>query len=311
MKLEFIKGHMGGNTIAILDGRNLPEGQELNISLDIMGNEKLCCQEAGLLYPPIEEDEDLRVRIVGYASRKFISACGGLTQVLGQVLAQTRWGERFGLDLKARNTIRLGTEAGVVTIQILKEKNGIKTITDMTSFLKEIYEMGCEPLNLCGSQAWRIGKFLVINADELRKTLPKANVEKLDEATRNQVVMMQNAFFESSPFAGFDLALYDNQTTREGHTFRVTFPHSIPKGLIEPSCGTGSVAVCVAAFLNGSLPHQGEKASLAVRLESGGGPELGGPDTTLVTLHVEGDRIQEVSFSHSKVEIVCEGSVFV
>jgi diaminopimelate epimerase len=311
MKIEFIKGHMGGNTIVVLDGRDIPEGQELDITLDIMRSEKLCAQEAGLLYPSTNEYEDLRVRIVAHDSRKFISACGGLTQVLGQVLAQTRWGERFGIDMEKQNTIRLGTEAGIFPIQILKENNKIKIITNMTSFLKEIYEMGIEHLVLYDTKVWRIGKFLVINADELRKVLPDANVESLDEATRKQIVKVQSAFFEKFPFAGFDVALYDNHPLREGYHFRVTFPHSIPKGFIEPSCGTGSIALCIAAFLDGYLSYQNEKPFVTVKLESGGGPELGGPDTTEVFLRIDDNKVKEVYFTHNNVEITCEGSVFV
>lgn len=253
MKLDFIKGHMGGNTIVFLVGKQIPEGRELDISLDVLGSGKVCCHEAGLLYPPVGS-EDLRVRIVGRASGRFISACGGLTQVLGQVLSQTQWGEvRFGLDPKTLKTVKLRTDVGIATIRIRRETGGTTAITDMTPFLEEIYEQGFERLDLCGVSVWRIGKFLVINADDLQKALPEADIENLDDVSRNNIVMLQEAFFASSPFAGFDLALYDDKPVRQGNSFRVVFPHSIPNGLIEPSCGTGSVAVCVTAFLEGAF----------------------------------------------------------
>ncbi|GAB6281043.1 MAG: hypothetical protein STSR0007_11920 [Thermovirga sp.] len=53
-----------------------------------------------------------------------------------------------------------------------------------------------------------------------------------------------------------------------------------------------------------------EKSSLDIGFESGGGASLGGPDTTRVSLNVGEDGINEVFFSHSNVEIVCEGTVY-
>lgn len=314
MKLDFIKGHMGGNTIVFLEGEQLSKGRELDISLEILGDEKLCCHEAGLLYPS-RGDEDLRVRIVGRASKKYISACGGLTQVLGQVLLRSEWGERFGINPGSGDVIRLGTEAGVVAIRIQETGNRRSAITDMTPFLAEIYKQGLESLELCGISAWRIGKFLVINAERLREAFPEDDIENLGPASRDQIVMIQNAYLERFPFAGLDLALFDGRHAREDSSFRVVFPHSIPTGLIEPSCGTGSVAVCLAAQLEGAFPDMetgGGERSLSLGLECGGGPRLGGPDTTWVTLHpgVEGRLFEKVFFHHSNVEIICEGRVY-
>ena len=310
MIIDFVKGHMGGNTITILDGRQLPEGRELEISLAMLDDRYLCSHEAGILYPG-GDGCDLTLRIVGRASRKFISACGGLTQVLGKVLASTGWGRRFALSVHVGSTVLLGTPAGVTPILISGEGADFSTETDMTQFLGEIYQQGIEPMVLDGSRSWRVGKFLVIHADELRKALPGSVVENLDESARHKIVAMQEEFFLKSPQAGFDLALYDDHPVRQGNDLRVIFPHSIPKNLIEPSCGTGSIAVCIAALADGFLKvkgSSGENAALSLQLESGGGYDLGGPDVTRVTLVPgKGHRMEEAFFSHSNVEVTCEG----
>ena len=36
MKLDFVKGHMGGNTIIFLNGAQIPKGRELEISLELL-----------------------------------------------------------------------------------------------------------------------------------------------------------------------------------------------------------------------------------------------------------------------------------
>jgi len=313
MILDFIKGHMGGNTITILDGKQLPEGRELETSLAVLDDKYLCSHEAGILYPGTDGC-DLVLRIVGRASRKFISACGGLTQVLGKVLASTGWAQRFGLDPGSESTLLLGTPAGLTTIHIHGKGSASSTETDMTSFLEEIYQQGIEPLVLEGVRSWRIGKFLVIHSDELRIILPDSDIVDLDDETRNKIVAMQKEFLAGSPRAGLDLALYDDHPEREGNDLRVIFPHSIPRNLIEPSCGTGSVAVCIAALNDGTFEMKDLAKSdgfVSLNLESGGGSTLGGPDVTRVTLVPEkGNRLKEAHFSHSNVEITCEGMIY-
>ena len=312
MILDFIKGHMGGNTITILDGRQLPEGRELETSLAVLDDKFLCSHEAGILYPG-EDGCDLVLRIVGRASRKFISACGGLTQVLGKVLASTGWAQRFGLDPGSQSTLLLGTPAGVTPIRIHGKGTSSSTETDMTGFLEEIYQQGIEPLVLEGAKSWRIGKFLVIHSDELRNFLPDSDIVNLDDKTRNKIVAMQEEFLAGSPWAGLDLALYDDHPEREGNDLRVIFPHSIPRNLIEPSCGTGSVAVCIAALNDGTFDMKDltkSGGSFSLDLESGGGFTLGGPDVTRVTLVTDSSNtVKEAFFSHSNVQLTCEGKL--
>lgn len=314
MRLEFIKGHMGGNTIVILDGKQVPPERVLDLSLKVLGGNYLYSHEAGIISPGGGE-VDLDVRIVGRASGKFLTACGGLTQVLGKALVRTGWGKRFGLDLQRRKTVMLGTPGCVTPIRVFPEREAFTTETDMTKFVEEIYGLGVEPLTLSGIGAWKIGKFLVIHAGELRKALPGADVENLDDLTGKTIVRMQQEFVSSFSDAACDVALYDNHTVRMQEGFRVLFPHSIPEGLIEPSCGTGSVAVCVAALHNqqGSRAVSGTQesgVSVTFDMESGGGISLGGPDTSRVEMILENGPITKTTFSHNNVQITCGGTCF-
>lgn len=303
---------MGGNTIAILDGRQFPTDKVQEIAIKILSEEHVYADEAGILYPG-EEGRDLDARIVGRASGKFLSACGGFTQVLGKVLATTNWGEKFRLEVQNGGTVMLGTHECTTPIHILCEGKGITTETDMTNFLEEIYEQGIEPLVLCGVKLFRVGRFLVIHADELRMTLSNACIESLDDVSRRKIMDIQREFSSLFGHPAMDLAIYDNHPAREGNDFRVVFPHCIEKGVIEPSCGTGSVAVCVAAFqgYGGFIPVEGESPiPITLRLESGGGPSLGGPDISVVKMIIQKGVAKRAVFSHSNVEITCEGNVY-
>jgi hypothetical protein len=314
MRLEFIKGHMGGNTIVILDGRQVPPERALDLSLKVLGENYLYSHEAGIISPG-GEGVDLDVRIVGRASGKFLTACGGLTQVLGKALVQTGWGNRFGLDLQRRKTVMLGTPGCVTPIRVFPEREAFTTETDMTKFVEEIYGLGVEPLTLSGIDAWKIGKFLVIHADELRRALPDADVDNLDDVSRKTTVQMQEEFVSSFQDAAFDVAVYDHYPVRNQCSFRVLFPHSILKGLIEPSCGTGSIAACVAAVYDGyvataEFETQDSEMTMTFDLESGGGASLGGPDTSRVEVTLESGVITKATFSHNNVQITCAGHLF-
>jgi cytochrome c2 len=50
--------------------------------------------------------------------------------------------------------------------------------------------------------------------------------------------------------------------------------------------------------------------SACIRLEAGGGLELGGPDLTDLFFQIEAGRLKSVSFSHSLVEITATGQVW-
>jgi hypothetical protein len=77
--LHYVKGHMGGNLIALLWSEDTED--EIGLEVLLRAIDILDVHEAGALYRPKSERNHLYVRIVGRSSRRFITACGGLTQV--------------------------------------------------------------------------------------------------------------------------------------------------------------------------------------------------------------------------------------
>jgi len=315
MELNFIKGHMGGNTIVFLNGVQIEKGKELETALRVLSGEYLGSHEACILYPP-ENGGDIKVKIVGRASKRFISACGGMTQVLGHILVETDFLSYYGVSVEKgrKRKVLLETDAGIVEILIdFDEQGKAHVITNMNSFLQEIYEKGITQLTLCGVEALRVGKFLVLNADNVKTVFRDVNFETMDEKTKEVLVKIQKEFFKAYMSNAFDFALYDLHPKRGGD-IRAVFPHDITSGLIEPSCGTGSVAIGVAISYNGELSKligksQNEKISVKLILETGGGSELGGPERTTVYLSTAGPNVEEISFSHSFVQVTAVGQV--
>ena len=94
MELDYVKGHMGGNTILLLLGEQMPRGREIEVTQKLLTPNYMACHEAGLLYGP-QEGGHLKVRIVEMGYLNYISACGGMTQVLGKSLVETWLGSFF------------------------------------------------------------------------------------------------------------------------------------------------------------------------------------------------------------------------
>lgn len=96
--INFIKGHMCENEIIGLLGDQIPRGREIEVALNALDPLNIRGDEAGLLYKG-EGDTNITVKIGG-GSRRFISMCGGLIQVLGKALIGTNLSEHLILSLK-------------------------------------------------------------------------------------------------------------------------------------------------------------------------------------------------------------------
>lgn len=309
MNLNFLKGHMGGNRILLLPGVEKDDSWLVETALELLEQKYLCCHQAGFLYPTGDRNR-VKVRIVGFSTRGFISSCGGLTQVLG-VAARGGYLEHLGLCFpQGESAMRLETEAGEVLIHLLEEKeNDAGVLTDMSSFVDECRSLGIQDVTLEGINALRVGKFLVVNADELRRRGARGKFETFDAdafaTLKNLQTVFQNKYMRS-----FDYALYDWSEEKKGH-IRAVFPHGIERGHVEPACGTGSVAVGLAAVFSGELEENvnvpGNRIELI--LETGGGIGLAGDETTRLVLETDGCEISKVFFSHSKVEILATGII--
>lgn len=309
MKIDFVRGHMGGNLIILLRGDQIPVGQELEIALKLMGPNYLYAHEAGILYQTGKQGE-LEVKIVEPTLPCFISACGGFTQVLGAALIATDLGDMFGVerDLPLSDVL-LHTDCGptMLNIETLNRK-AVRIRTDMHCFAEECYEHGVGELRCAGVDVLRAGKFLVINAENFKKVHPGADFVNWDHQTRELLLAIQDHFFTATGEVEPNIALYDWHP-ENGGDLRVVFPHYVKDDFFEPSCGTGSVALGIALLAGGELTTLLNNGSsrLILNIESGGGIELGGPNFTTLELEIDSGMVKSVVFSHSLVEITAVG----
>jgi len=306
--IPFIKGNMGGNTIALLPGAEIPDEALLETVLFVLRDTHLGCHEAGVVYPPSGSGR-LPLKIVGRSSRKFLTACGGLTQVLGAAIGSGLLAEVMGFGPSGPSRVVLETEAGEVFLSVGRFEGKVRTETDMTPFMEEIRQGGVEEIRLEGTRAVRAGKFLVVCADDLLDRFGSGEIVALAPRVRSALAEIQSQFLARYPQASLDYAVYDLHPERPGNLGRLVFPHWLPEGHVEPACGTGTVAVCSVLALLGRLSGSSSSKGLEVRFESGGGPDLGGPDTTTVFIGLAGGEIGSIRFSHSQVEITSRGRV--
>jgi len=313
MNLDYIKGHMGGNLIILLDGRQLPEEpqRQLEASLEVLGPLRLHGHQAGI-FSPTDKPKTLNVKIVDITNKDFIPACGGLTQVTGKALATTNWASRFNIENSSDNFyVILETDAGETRLDIITKEEKVTTYTDMSSFAELLCSIGIHKIEVDGISVFRSGYYLVADAEEIRKAFPKANFEKMDPFSVEVLSNLQRKYQEATGTSNLHFCLYDNRTEKERH-LRAVYPHSVQEGHIEPACGTGSVALATALLMTDEGQRLGlsDGKSINVALETGGKPVLGGPDKTTVTISIEEDRIK-ATFSHSLVEITSQGIVFI
>ncbi len=309
MKLDFVRGHMGGNLILLLRGEQIPEGVELETAVKLMGPNYLHAHEAGILYPGSRPGE-IEVKIVEPSVPCFISACGGFTQVLGAALVETELGSYFGVDTK-RNPVEamLITGCGPTELKIDTEGQiALRIKTDMDCFVTESYDSGVGAYSYGKLQYMRAGKFLVINADHFEAAYPGLDFVSWDQKTRDILQAIQHDFMERTGEIEPNVTLYDWHPERKGD-LRVVFPHYVQDDFFEPSCGTGSVALGIAVLAAGELDQLTTSAdgSYTLNIESGGGIELGGPDITVLEIKVDSGFVKSAVFSHSRVEITAVG----
>jgi len=309
MKIDFVRGHMGGNLIILLRGDQVPVGGELDAAVRLMGPNYLHAHEAGILYST-DKPGQIEVKIAEPTVPCFISACGGFTQVLGAALIETDLGVLFGVDQNGSTAeVILHTDCGPTALNIEREQGRAKIIrTNMECFVTECYERGVGSMTINGLKVLRAGKFLVINADLFRKHYSGADFNNWNAETRTALLDIQHQFMRETGEFEPNVAVYDWHPEQKGQ-MRVVFPHYVQDDFFEPSCGTGSVGLGLAVIIAGEADHipVGENDWLTLQIESGGGIELGGPDLTTLEMKVEGGIVKSAVFSHSNVEITSVG----
>jgi len=305
MQVDFIKGHMGGNIIVFLYGEQIPKGREVEVALEVLEPLSISGHETGILYPP-QNGGNLMVKIIGFSSRRFIPMCGGLTQVLGKLLIETRLGQYFKITVQEPvTTVLLETDGGLVEIKVeVSNKRAKRVLTNMRAFVEKCYNEGVYPVDLQGVKAMRVGNVLVLNGDDLKERYPEVDFEKMDELTKQRLVKLQEEFNlqKHMPVKNVDFALYDWNPKFSGDA-RVVFPHNIRANHIEPACGTGTVAVGIAMLAKGEI--KGEE--IRIQFESGKGPAIGGPELSYLELKCKEGKVKEAYFSHNRIELTAMG----
>jgi len=306
IELDYVKGHMGGNEIVLLDGSQISPNRYVDVGLSAMESPSVHGDQTGVLLKP-KGSGDIRVKIVDRTTRGFITMCGGLSQVLPKALGETYLGKRFGIR-KPIKKIDLETDLGIVRISVKGVKGETVAFTDMSKFVDECYHRGLSQIQVSGVNALKIGKFLVVEASEILKSHPAANFVSMNQVAKEVLLDMQRDFDDQhlTPEANADYSLFDMYPGDSTHG-RVLFPHSIPIGHIEPSCGTGTIAVAVALAYSGRITGP----SASIRFDSGDGPFLGGSETTKVEMLLENGKVKHAEFSHSRVEITSVGKIWI
>jgi hypothetical protein len=310
--VDFIKGHMGGNRILLLDGEQLDRERLLSQSLRALDDLCLAGHQAGILYPP-ERGGTVRARIASVCGRDFIPACGGFTQVISRALVETPLGERFRPEERdGVRVIRIEFDSLDVQTEVAMTDGRFDHVTtDFTSFAHNLLLRGFERVDLGGLYGWRAGHFFVLDAEQVRRKHPEVNFETMDDTTKQLITLLQYRFLGATALTSWDFALYDANTDGLGD-IRVVFPHNVRIGFIEPSCGTGSIALTLALLSNGDFRHFGtlEGGVYTVQLQTGGKPVLGGTDLTTVRVEKPDDgEIGRVTFSNSNVELLASGQI--
>lgn len=310
--IDFIKGHMGGDEIVLLRGDQLPEEDAVKDALKILDAPHIRGHQAGILYEGKNKGV-LRVKIVGASERGFISMCGGLTQVLGKALVETDLSKYFKVTIERPiSRVMLETDDGLFCIDIeIDHRKKVKRVwTNMTPYVNKCYKIGIQPIKVAGIEALKVGEYLVMDADCIKKKYPNANFKAMDEATLKILEKIQldwnRKWYSKERRYLYNFSLYDMHPEHGGN-LRAVFPHNVLGGYIEPACGTGSVAMILALTALGKITDGFSEVSI----ECGGNIGIGGPDISTLRINVKDGRVANAYFSHSLVELLAIGKAYI
>ncbi len=310
-KLNFVKGHMGGNEILLLYGSNIPDNdaEKLKLGLKALYPPYLRGHQAGFLLPA-KGTAHLQVKIVNAASKSFMPMCGGLLQVLGKALIETDISDHFSV-LEAEEVV-VETDLGCCRLEFESRRDEEKSAwTEMKPFVEECYTLGIQSIEVAGVKAMKVGEFLVVDAEDVYNLYPDLDFQRIDTKALDVLADIQKDFDRQGflEHENTDFALYDLSPKVSSNTGRVIFPHKPYGEYIEPACGTGAIAVAIAVVETRKRGYTGE---VEFRFESGGSPFcIGGPDLTTVKLYVQEGRVTSASFNHSLVEILAAGKIYI
>jgi len=305
--IDFIKGHMGGNEIILLHGDQVPKGEEIKLAQKLLNRPNIRGDEAGFFYKP-EKGGDLKIKIAEIGVPRFIPMCGGLTQVLGVALFETDFAEHFDVKIKEPVTkIILETDVGFIPLEIENKAGKVERVwTHMKAYVDYCYKLGVQPVRVLEVDAMKVGNYLVVNGDDVKKVYPEVDFEEMNESALRILAKMSSEFYAQLYAPPSDLCLYDLHPEHRGDA-RAVFPWDIPRGHIEPSCGTGTTVIGIAMVERGEIKV---KESVAKGLiECGGKPVIGGPNIAEFRATIKNGKVVDAKFYHNLIEILATGKI--
>jgi hypothetical protein len=306
-RVAFVKGHMGGDEVVLLYADQIPESERIAVASSVLAKPSIRGHNSGLVYH--SDIADLKVDAFDATCFEPVDMCGGVTQVLGKAIIETDLASHFELAIREQETtVILETAVGLAPIRILHQDGKVeRVLTDMTAFAEECYAAGVERLEVADINAFRVGPFLVMNGDAARQVHPDVTFEEMGEKEFQVFQKAQREFHRHIERETSSFSLYDLHS--ESHSGRLVFPHGLEQRYYEPSCGSGTVATGIAMVENGEIDANGD---FSLVFEMGGDIfSLGGPDTMELRLVVQDKKVTQACISHSLVEILATGYLWV
>ena len=320
--LDFVKAHAGWDECVFVKGHQLPKGRELEVCLGLLEKPGIGGIETGILYPP-RGNGDLRLKMVDNTAKGYIKMCGGITQTMGKVIAETDFTEDFGLSVKeGQNRVDLETDAGIIPIVISVKNGRAKAVkTDMSAYATDRYQRGVKVLEVNGVQVVSVGitetdrEYLAIDVNEMQKACPGFSPWDKSPETLDALESVYKAFFDRQNLV-FDHVygiLFQEEPKTGPKAVRAVFrfaPWTTGPDDPEFGCGTGSVALAIALHALGRLDLENGSAEIHIQV---GGPSIPQDRRVQSRMTVEGDAssLKSVWFSHNRIELVAKGKLYV
>jgi hypothetical protein len=317
MKIDFVKGHCGWDTVTLIPAGHIAPEQELEAALKILDAPVNGGLEVGFMGTGERADE-IRLRMVESTTRTWTAMCGGMTQVIGKALVETFFRNHFNVDVSGPTLIvKLVTDSGVIPIEIDVEDGHVRrTTTVMDDYAAFVYRRGVAPLDLNGVHTLAVDDLIIMDVRALEYRYPGVEFARRDAGPHLEIVNAILRAFQQHRDAPYGVLgmMYDDRPEGPGQ-FRL-FPRffsadfsaaSIP---FEFQCGTGTVAVAVALAYNKRLPFDGPEGRIVFEWGSQRmTPDPYGIRTSLLDVGLSDGRVSTARFSHSVVEILAEGTL--
>ena len=315
-RLYYLKGHCGWDVLSLLLSEQIPEAEQLDTALKVLDVPVAGGIEVGLL-GRTATPHDIRLRITDSSTRQWLAMCGGMTQFIGKALVETQLRDSFDIDTAAPViNVRLITDACVIPLTIeVSAGKAVRVTSHMGSYLELTYAIGVRPIELRGVRALDVGEYLLVRMQDLEAAHAGIDFTRRDPGPHLDIIddLLRQYAMQPRP-AGANAILYDDRPEGPGQ-FRV-FPRFLDATAAripyEFQCGTGTIAAAVALAHAGMLPFAGECGELLLEWGSQRAtPDPYGIRLSRVQMTRDGTRLTSASFSHSTIEIVMEGQVYV